>query len=221
MIAAQHCIENPHCNCTGSPRQMQHTNIQYMLCNFKAMSQLPPKLKNNTLTTYRVKKLTPERKSIIRNSNIDSRNLRVGIVIQGQVIPTLTFRICERYKSLYPNANIVVSTWENQQTGDLEKIQQLGIYLIENEIPGFSGPGNINLQIASTKAGIEFCKEKNSDYILKNRSDTWLSSDYFLEYLSYMHETFASANNKIIIPSYNSFLFRLYSPTDQIQFVLP
>ena len=175
-------------------------------------------LKNNTLTTYRVKKLTPERKSIIRNSNIDSRNLRVGIVIQGQVIPTLTFRICERYKSLYPNANIVVSTWKNQQTGDLEKIQQLGIYLIENEIPGFSGPGNINLQIASTKAGIEFCKEKNSDYILKNRSDTWLSSDYFLEYLSYMHETFASADNKIIVPSYNSFLFRLYSPTDQIQF---
>lgn len=174
--------------------------------------------KNNTLTTYRVKKLTLKKELISRNSKLNSRNLRVGIVIQGQIIPTLTLRICSRYKSLYPDAHIVLSTWQNQKSDDAEKIRQLGIQLIENEIPKFSGPGNVNLQIVSTKAGIEFCKAKNSEYILKNRSDTWLSSDNFLEYLSFMHETFAPANNKIVIPSYNSFLFRLYSPTDQIQF---
>ena len=175
-------------------------------------------VKNGTLTTYRVRSLNPRKELNSINSKFSSTEPRIGIVIQGQVIPKVTLRICEWYKLLYPNANIVVSTWENEKDGDIDKIRKLGIHLIKNKIPKYPGPGNINLQIVSTKAGVDFCATNNSDYILKNRSDAWLSSDYFLEYLSFMHETYGSANDKIVIPSYNSFLFRLYSPTDQIQF---
>ena len=175
-------------------------------------------LRNNTLTTYRVKSLEINHDLISRNSRIFSRYTNVGIVIQGQIIPNLTLKICARYKSLYPNANIVVSTWEDQRKGDVDQIRHLGVYLIENKLPKHAGPANVNLQIASTKAGIEFCAAKGSEYILKNRSDGCLSSDYFLQYLMFLFDSYTLNGNRIVVPSYNSFLFRLYSPSDQFQF---
>jgi len=175
-------------------------------------------LRNHTLTTYRVKSLLINHDLISKNSRVTSKYEQVGIVIQGQIIPTTTLRICARYKLLYPNANIVVSTWENQEKGDVERIRLLGVHLIENKTPKSSGPANVNLQIASTRAGIEFCATEGSEFILKNRSDGCLSSDYFLQYLTVLFDAYTQSGNRIVVPSYNSFLFRLYSPSDQFQF---
>ena len=173
--------------------------------------------RNETVTTYKVKKL----KSRNQFSSLKYQQKKisnVGIVLQGPIIKNLTLQICQRYISLYPEAIIVLSTWENQQSPDLELIRSLGVDVLENQIPTHRGPGNINLQIASTKAGIDYCLNKKVRFILKNRSDGWLTSDYFIEYLQFMFDAFAREKGKIIVPSYNSFLFRLYSPTDQFQY---
>jgi hypothetical protein len=175
-------------------------------------------LKRNTITTYKIKRLSLGYRNISRVSNNHEKFASVGIVLQGPIISSATLRICKRYKSLYPDATIVLSTWNNQKTSEIDQIRQLGVHIIQNIIPDNPGPANVNLQIISTLAGIKFCSQKGMTFVLKNRSDGWLSSDYFLEYLFFLFTTFAEVGSKIIVPTYNSFLFRLYSPTDQFQF---
>lgn len=174
--------------------------------------------RNESVTTYRIKKLKLNKevtKRVRSNRNLEDQ---IGIVIQGQVVSNTTYRICERYRNLYPNVRIVFSTWDTEPEIEISKIRNLNVTVILNKPPQIPGPGNINLQIISTKAGIEYLSAFSPKYILKNRSDCWLSSDFFLEYLHILAKTYSGQQNRIVVPSYNSFLFRLYSPSDQIQF---
>lgn len=170
---------------------------------------------NNTVTTYRVKPLATA-EDLIKTDNTEINN--VGILIQGQLVPYVTLRTCKRYRSLYPKSKIAFSTWEEVEHGDIQKIAALGIEVIRNRLPDSAGPSNVNLQIISTKTGLDFLAQAGVKKVLKNRSDGMLSSDFLLEYLLYLFEKFSENGKKIIIPGYNSFLFRMYSPTDQFQF---
>ena len=183
---------------------------------FKIINYLDKK--NSTITTYRIKPLKTSLRKIYRHESFVNKFKETGIVIQGPVVPKITVNICERYIALYPETTIVLSTWRNQNSNDLASIRKMGIHVLENAIPEHAGPANVNLQIKSTISGINYCKSLKCEYVLKNRSDVLLSSDSFLENLHTLISTFSKNSNKIVIPSYNSFLFRLYSPTDQIQF---
>ena len=174
--------------------------------------------KNSTITTYRVKSLKASLRKIHRHESLVNKFKKTGIVIQGPIVPMITVKMCKRYKALYPETTIVLSTWQNQNSNDLASIREMGIHVLENVIPEHAGPTNVNLQIKSTISGINYCKSLKCEYVLKNRSDVLLSADAFLENLHTLISTFSKNSNKIVIPSYNSFLFRLYSPTDQIQF---
>lgn len=170
---------------------------------------------NDTITTYRVKRLVTVKELTGKNK---STFKSVGVLIQGQLVPNVTLGVCRRYKALYPNLKIVFSTWDDYQHGDIQQIEALGISVIRTEKPKHSGPSNINLQIISTKIGLEFLAKVGVQQVLKNRSDGMLSSDYLLEYLQFLFDNYSDNGKRIIVPSYNSFLFRLYSPTDQFQF---
>jgi hypothetical protein len=174
--------------------------------------------KNSTITTYRIKPLKTSFRRIQRHESLIPKFKKTGIVIQGPIVEKITVKICERYRELYPETRIVLSTWQNQNSLDLARIRKMGIHVLENVIPQNAGPANVNLQIKSTKSGIDYCKSLKCEYVLKNRSDVMLSSDSFLENFYTLISTFTKSNSKIVIPSYNSFLFRLYSPSDQIQF---
>jgi hypothetical protein len=175
-------------------------------------------INNETITTYRIKKLRLSNSLDPKNSNHRNLEKEIGILLQGPIYPVTTFRICERYKALYPKVKIVFSTWNTESSDEISRIRQLGIHVIENEIPQIPGPSNINLQIASTKSGIDYLSTFPITYVLKNRSDCWLSSDFFLEYFRTLIAHYSNEDSRLIVPSYNSFLFRLYSPSDQIQF---
>ncbi len=174
--------------------------------------------KNSTITTYRIKPLKTSLRRIQRHESLIPKFRKTGIVIQGPIVEKITVKICERYRELYPETRIVLSTWQNQNSLDLARIRRMGIHVLENVIPENAGPANVNLQIKSTISGINYCKSLKCEYVLKNRSDVLLSSDSFLENLHTLISTLSKNSKKIVIPSYNSFLFRLYSPTDQIQF---
>lgn len=175
-------------------------------------------INNETITTYRIKKLRLSNNLDRTKSTHRNLETEIGIIIQGQVVSGTTFRICQRYRNLYPNVRIVLSTWETESEIELANIRDLNVSVIVNKVPENSGPGNINLQILSTRAGFEYLRDFSPNYILKNRSDCWLSSDFFLEYLHTLLRTYGAQEPRIIVPSYNSFLFRLYSASDQIQF---
>ena len=170
---------------------------------------------NESITTYRVKPLVLT-KELQGKNHAAFKN--VGILIQGQLIPGVTWGICKRYKTLYPNSKIILSTWEETRHSEVQRIEDLGIPVIQNKRPETPGPSNINLQIISTKKGLDTLAQMGVDLVLKNRSDGMLSSDYLLEYLQFLFANFSDNGKRIIIPVYNTFLFRLYSPTDQFQF---
>jgi len=174
--------------------------------------------KNSTITTYRIKPLKTSLRKVYPHESLVNRFRETGIVIQGPIVPKITVKLCKRYKALYPETRIVLSTWQNQNSNDLASIREMGIHVLENVTPEHAGPANVNLQIKSTISGIIYCKSLKCKYVLKNRSDVLLSADTFLENLHTLFSTFSQDSKKIVIPSYNSFLFRLYSPTDQIQF---
>ena len=141
---------------------------------------------------------------------------RVGIVIQGPIISRSTLEICKFYKEIYPHVRIVLSTWEGEDTEPFLGLQDERFSVIQSAKPDSPGPSNINLQIKSSITGINHLKDKGCMHILKTRSDILLGNSSFLNYLIWMHSK--GKEHALVFSSFNSFLFRLFSPTDQVMF---
>lgn len=141
---------------------------------------------------------------------------KVGIVIQGPIISRTTLEICKFYKKIYPQVRIVLSTWESEDIEPFQGLQDERFAIIQSEKPDVPGPSNINLQIKSSIAGINHLKDQGCTHILKTRTDMLLSNPTFLNYLIWTHSK--GKRHALVFSSFNSFLFRLFSPTDQVMF---
>jgi hypothetical protein len=160
-------------------------------------------------------------------ADIKLRDLAVGqvsdsaILIQGPIYlsPHSTLDICERYCQLYPQSQIVLSTWNSQDTSTLEGIEFSNFHLVKTPMPLLPGPSNINLQIASTRAGLKYIEELGIERVLKTRSDLYLFSETFLNSCEYFFNKYSDGGlERFIVPGFNSFLFREYSLTDQVMY---
>jgi hypothetical protein len=89
-----------------------------------------------------------------------------GIVIQGPA--EFYKKIADHYSKF---ENVVWATWNDESQFRLDYIQSKGIEVILVEKPEVSGYMNVNMQVKSTFAGIDYLKDK-VDEILKVRSDT-------------------------------------------------
>jgi hypothetical protein len=141
---------------------------------------------------------------------------KVGIVIQGPIIPRTTLEICMFYKKIYPQVRIVLSTWESEDTEQFQGFEDERFSVIKSIKPDVSGSKNINLQITSSIAGINHLKDQGCSYILKTRTDILLGNSSFLNYLLWMHSK--GKQHALVFSSFNSFIFRLFSPSDQVMF---
>lgn len=141
---------------------------------------------------------------------------KVGFVIQGPIIPRTTLEICMFYKKIYPQVLIVLSTWDSENTEPFQGLQDERFAVIQSIKPDSSGPSNINLQITSSIAGIDHLKDQGCTHILKTRTDILLGNSSFLNYLIWMHSK--GKQHALVFSSFNSFLFRLFSTTDQVMF---
>ena len=90
--------------------------------------------------------------------------MKQGIVIQG---PTEYYKELTDYYSQF--GNVVWATWNNEPVTNLDYIRSKGIEVIVIEPPTFPGYMNVNMQLASSYAGV---KHLDVDEILKVRSDT-------------------------------------------------
>ena len=140
----------------------------------------------------------------------------IGVVIQGPIVKRVTFKMCNYLMKTYPNVKVVLSTWENEDISEFKNLLGKNFEICQSKMPSNSGPSNINLQILSTIAGINALSKFKCSHILKTRTDVFLGNPQFLNYLSWMKRK--GDPQAIVFSSFNSFLFRLYSPTDQVMF---
>ncbi len=162
--------------------------------------------------------------SIRRNTYIGAKTTKnysnIGILIQGKVLHEgdLLIETLKRYMSMFPNVQVVVSTWEIEM--ELKsKIEYLGAKLVISNQIEYPGTGNVNLQIQTTRAGLDaFAKEV--EFVLKTRTDMRIYDPMALEYLDSIFERFGKTEKRtrILIPSFGSMKFRCYSASDQLQY---
>jgi len=120
--------------------------------------------------------------------------MKQGIVIQG---PTEYYKELTNYYSQFEN--VVWATWNDESTVRLDYIESKGIDIVLVEKPSVLGYMNVNMQLKSTYAGLEFLNEANCcvpytekiNEVLKVRSDTLVTNlDKLLPRLKGNHMSF-------------------------------
>ena len=141
---------------------------------------------------------------------------QIGIVIQGPVIEGNTLNFCKFIQVTYPEVHIVLSTWNDEDVSKFDVLKKPNFQIIQSQKPDFPGPSNINMQILTSRAGIELLEKIGCTQILKTRTDIFLTNAQFLNYLIWAQGK--GKAHAIVFSSFNSFLFRLFSVSDQVMF---
>lgn len=123
-------------------------------------------------------------KDVITTPIAGSDYSNCAIVLQGPLLKShhFTLETVRIYKKHFPQALIVISTWNNEDSSYIDKIKQEAVVLLHDK-PKYNGPYNINFQIISTCAGIQFARDKKVQYILKTRTDQRMYNPFLLESL--------------------------------------
>lgn len=129
------------------------------------------------------------------NPNPDIKD--VAIFLQGpiQYQDDFTIETALRYKTLYPNVLVVVSTWDTEKESFFQKCDELGIAYLKNKLP--ESKYTLNYQLHSSKEAIEYIKEvrPKTKYVLKSRTDQRIYCDKFLENYHAMLEFYPVTGN--------------------------
>lgn len=155
-------------------------------------------------------------------SNLNFDNLKnyndYVIVIQGPFNNSFSLETIKFYKKIFPNIEIVISTWSISELTQNE-IQKLNAHLLQNELPENPGFSNINLQIVTTSNGIKYAKKFNRKYILKTRSDQRIYNLKSLDYLTNLLNIFSGKKNKRLIGcSLDNNINRAFFISDHLMF---
>lgn len=137
----------------------------------------------------------------------------ISVVVQGAINQQITSRSIESIKTFLPNSEIILSTWKNSKTDNLNIDT-----LILNDDPGAVKTdlvnnivNNQNRQLVSTLNGV---KKASKKYILKLRTDFELHNANFLNYWNRFpqkHSNFNIFSHRIITSSIFSREFSDYS----------
>lgn len=139
----------------------------------------------------------------------------ISIVVQGPVIresalnitDQTTQLVCARLKTLFPHAEIILSTWENENTEGI--IYDKCVLSVDPGATWFNYGNetllnNCNRLIVSTLAGIQAASRP---YVFKIRSDLFVCSSEFLNYF----DRFSQYNEKYKFVKSRILAFSLYS----------
>lgn len=176
--------------------------------------------KSNLVFTFQISHLR-RRDREFPNKSLPLKD--ICIVMQGPILHRgdLTLRICKNIIINYPQVPIILSTWNTDQRY-LDKFKNLGVIVKICQYPIDPGIGNINLQITSTREGVNLADQLRNKFILKMRTDTWFSQPDFLlllceEYLQFGGDEF---QGPIIVTCFNTSASIPFSINDQINFGL-
>ncbi|AVQ31520.1 WavE lipopolysaccharide synthesis family protein [Fusobacterium varium] len=132
----------------------------------------PKDLKDKTDYFWQLKYFKKKIENFSKYKLVYKNNFKVGIIMQGPIIieESFTYNSLKLLKFNYPHCEIVLSTWKDQKKEEIEKIEQLGIKILKNNYPE-KGMENLNYQITSTIAGVDYLKKLNVEYVMKTRTD--------------------------------------------------
>lgn len=148
-----------------------------------------------------------------------------AIVLQGPVLAKddFTYQSVLFYAKNFKDTIIIVSTWADEDPVIINKLKAAGAIVILNNKPAIPGNANINYQIVSSINGIAKAKAMGAAYVMKTRTDQRIYGlnviDYFLNLIElYPLKNIQVQKQRLIIPSINTFLYRLYGITDMLMF---
>lgn len=129
----------------------------------------------------------------------------ISFVVQGAINKKETPKCLKSIRKYFPNAEIILSTWEDSDISDLDYDivvlnQDLGAVIIE-EFSHKIVYNNMNRQLLTTKEGL---KKASRKYAMKLRSDLIITTDKFLEYFDKFPERTQNYNlfkRKILAPA--------------------
>ena len=145
------------------------------------------------------------------------------IMMQGPLVHKndFTLETLAYYRSIFPNVRLVLSTWDSECNITCKKIEKLGVDIVISKVPEVSGISNVNLQLQSTIAGINYLSHV-AKYILKTRTDQRIySSENWLKYFRNKCETSISKTGlerKLIVCNLNMYRSRKYVVSDMFMF---
>lgn len=142
---------------------------------------------------FSVKRRPKYAKQVIVNEHESAINLQTAIVIQGPLVTedNFTLETIRLYGRLFPGVLVIVSTWENEDSNSIQRIQrENNCRVILNQYPHHSGLLNLNYQITTTLAGVEEAKRLGKKYVFKSRADFRFYKKGLLEYLYLLITTF-------------------------------
>ena len=152
-------------------------------------------------------------------------HVNVAIVMQGPIIlkDKFTLETLQIYRKRLPEVQIILSTWDEYKTGQLQEFKDIGVKVIINKKPEYFGISNINLQIESTKNGIIQAKKHGANYCLRTRTDQRIYRHDFILFFFSLLKIFPINNNfnikeRLISVSLNTYKYRLYGITDMMMF---
>lgn len=125
-------------------------------------------------------------REVIEEKNYGEANRQTAIVIQGPVVyeDDFTFRTICWYSIVFPEAKIILSTWEEEkECSQFESFYKLPIDIVLSKPPQEKGVLNVNYQVKSSYAGIMRAKELEYRYVMKTRTDFRLYADDCISYL--------------------------------------
>lgn len=152
------------------------------------------------------------------NFNLVSKE-KLAIILQGPIKKekNYTLNTIKLYRKNYPDALIILSTWEGENIalGESENLK-----ILYNEFPNNRGALNFNLQKKSTLSGLLLAASNNAQFSIKTRTDQRLCApnlDLLLrEYLA-QYPTHDD-RPRIIESSVNICKYRPYSMCDVFQY---
>ena len=125
-----------------------------------------------------------------------------AIVIQGPIAydNNYTVETFKLYRSIYPNAPLVVSTWRGEANDAFRReCENNSVVLLENEPPPLPDPWHINFQRISSFQGIRYVQENTSaKFVLKCRTDQRINQFDFLDHFKNLLKIFPPNNDKLL-----------------------
>ena len=165
---------------------------------------------------------------------------QLAIIIQGplNLINNFTIESIKLYNKIFKGAKIILSTWEDENEKSILIAKNLDCVVLLNKKPKNTynyfhpssgimmqqgGPGNINLQLITTKSAILLAKDMGIEYCFKTRTDLrFYRHDLFDFFLSLMKafplDDTSLQKNRLITSSFNTLKYKLYCISDTLMF---
>ena len=145
---------------------------------------------------------------------------KTAIVLQGPIKneDDFTYESVKLYKLLYPECEVILSTWKSEEN-QKDKFEELGAIVLLNEPPKKPGYANCAYQALSSIEGIRKARELGCERVCKARTDQRFHTPNLFFYMEKLLEQFplkikTTQKERLIAISTTTLSFRVYNICD-------